>query len=182
MPAQPKPRSSNERCPSCGGRLQLWPALNESGVVRLCPACGLQPETAAPPVESRSPLPEELSGRLRRLTDDPSGGADAIPEWMIEDLPRQARDQIQRLAPPPGPRLGPRLSEALAQALQGRGLTFGGSRRGSGNGRHASPGDEKLTDAEGWIASRLRCEQCDAGLSAADKTCPWCGHPRASGS
>jgi hypothetical protein len=178
MPDQPEPQASKERCPSCGGRLQFWPALNEAGIVRLCPACGLQPESGTAPVESSPPLPEELSGRLRRLTDEPGDQVPPLPEWMIEDLPKQAREQIQRLAPPASPKLGPRLSEALAQALQGRGLSFGGSKRRSGNGRHPVPETDVLADAERWIASRLRCEKCDAGLTAGDERCPWCGHPR----
>jgi hypothetical protein len=181
MSPQSEPRASKERCPSCGGRLQLRPALNEAGVIRLCPACGLQPESGAPPVDRSAPLPQELSGRIRRLTGAVPSEPGPLPEWMIEDLPRQAREQIQRLSPPPGPRLGPRLSEALSQALRGRGLTFGGARR-AGNGRHAAPDEEKPADTEHWIASRLRCENCDAGLTAGDERCPWCGHPRAAAS
>jgi hypothetical protein len=107
-----------------------------------------------------------------------TGGTEPLPEWMIEDLPRQARQQIERLAPGPGPRLGPRLSEALAQALRGRGLFFNPANSRQGNGGGKLPPSGELAESERWIASRIRCKACDAGLSAGDRICPWCNTPR----
>ena len=115
------PHTHRERCPSCGARLRILPAIKNNEVSRLCPACGLQPRSRGATIHTQPIVAG--SHRFRRLIGMPS--TDPLPEWMIEDLPRQAREQIERLSPPPGPRLGPRLSEALSQVLRGRGLRLG---------------------------------------------------------
>jgi hypothetical protein len=165
-----------ERCPSCGARLRILPAIKDSEVNRLCPACGLQPRSRGATIHTQ-PI-RAGARRFRRLIGTTS--TDPLPEWMIEDLPRQAREQIERLSPPPGPRLGPRLSEALSQVLRGRGLRLDAADRRPGNGRGQLPPVEDLAESERWIASRIRCKACDAGLSAGDEICPWCDTPRAT--
>ena len=164
-----------ERCPSCGARLRILPAISDTEVIRLCPACGLQPRSRGATIHTQ-PLTAGGVRRFRRLIDAP--GTSPLPEWMIEDLPRQAREQIERLSPAPGPRLGPRLVEALSQALKGRGLHFGPADPHQGNGRGKLPPKTELAESERWIASRIRCHACDAGLSAGDHICPWCSTPR----
>jgi predicted RNA-binding Zn-ribbon protein involved in translation (DUF1610 family) len=173
------PHSPKERCPSCGARLRILPAINDKEVVRLCPACGLQPRSRGATIHTQ-PLTAGGVHRFRQLIEAPGTGP--LPEWMIEDLPRQAREQIERLTPAPGPRLGPRLSEALSQALKGRGLHFNPPASHQGNGRAKLPSTAEFAASEGWIASRIRCQACDAGLSAGDRICPWCSTPRTESS
>lgn len=169
------PHTPKERCPSCGARLRILPAIDDAEVVRLCPACGLQPRSRGATIHTQ-PIAAGGARRFRSLID--ATGTGPLPEWMIEDLPRQAREQIERLSPAPGPRLGPRLSEALSQALKGRGLHFGSADPHRSNGRGKLPPKAELAEAERWIASRIRCHACDAGLSAGDSVCPWCNTPR----
>jgi uncharacterized Zn finger protein (UPF0148 family) len=186
---------NHPNCPRCGAQMTAVP-IGEDGEIRYeCPRCpangkGVSREEEHHRTDRQQPS-EDSRTRFRRLiqSNEESKTLD-LPDWLIEDLPEEARLLLRRGEDRVRPSIGPQLSDDLAQALrdQGyvvdedvRGLRISGhlSTMGTNSGKMSSYDILRMAaDLEGGLQKpeeRRRCPNCDAVLPKGHTSCDWCG-------
>jgi hypothetical protein len=160
-------------CPRCPGNGKHQPTPGEHD---------------APDLQSHLEDPRD---RFRRLLASDEASKDIeMPDWLIEDLPAEARRILQKDRDKIRPSIGPQLSNDLAQALRDQGyvidedshgLRIGGNltSRGQDPGK-MSPYDilRMASDLDGGIQKHdelRRCPHCDAVLPRGQTRFDWCG-------
>jgi hypothetical protein len=134
---------------------------------------------------------EEPHQRFRRLLESAEESKNSsLPDWLIEELPAEARRLLQADKKHVRPSIGPQLSNDLAQALRDQGYVIDEDARGLRITGHLStrsqdPGKmspydvlRMAADLDGGIqkpGERKRCPKCDAVLPKEHTTCDWCG-------
>lgn len=187
-------------CPTCGKRMQWWPALDGGSYIAVCPDCPPTPESllAEPPTPStrldsltrparRPPAPQRddtplaPSGpeRFRRLiAQAPQPPAEPVwPEALLEDLPEDARRLLAGRKPetPAGPGQTARLREELVSILKSQGYTIQEDVHGvriSGHPTGRLRGTDRLSASD---VVRMAAD-LDGGIPPPDKVrrCPKC--------
>ncbi|MBN2554672.1 MAG: hypothetical protein JXA97_01930 [Anaerolineales bacterium] len=177
-------------CPECGTPLDIWPTLDGTGSVAVCPNCSRGPTpitpTASPP-SAADPEPVRDS-RLKDILHEASS-QEASPsalEALLEDLDPEARELLKHQAPKASAPQPGGFREDFAQSLRyqgytvqedARGIRIGGSPRSSGP---SSPYDivRMAAELDGGLkqgAERVFCPKCEAVLPAGSTKCQWCG-------
>lgn len=179
-----KPSSGITHCPECGTPLEIWPRLDGSGTVAICPKCSRGPtplKVDTQPDESTDARDPRLKNLLRNAAAGDAGAQNL--EELLEDLDPEARALLK------GEKAAadePALREDLAQSLRYQGYTVHEDARGvriGGRPRSAGPSSpydivRMAAELEGGVPSsseRIRCPECDAVLPAGTTTCQWCG-------
>ena len=194
---QPSHKDEAHTCPTCGGPMQAWPALDGPGHIWLCPRCPAgQPGHTASPELSTGPEPPPSpptpatgvgTGRLRDLIK-PS--AERVPDSLLEDLPEEARRALAGARPArPGPSPVDH-QEGLVESLRRQGYVITEDSRGVRLGGNLSPRFARSSelrpsdiirlaaDMDGGVLppeKRVRCPKCDAVVPVGSPRCQWCG-------
>lgn len=161
-----QPKRSRPRCPLCGGTIERWPAVENSGFVAQCTNCGQKN-----PVPTNTPLPaspndknENSSSRLREILKHSEGREDQepLPDDLLEDLPEETRQLLQPKEETAKKNDPSGLREELAQDLRrqgyiidedSHGVRIGGGVAGRGSSAGMSPYDviRLASDLEGGL-------------------------------
>ena len=185
-------------CPHCGTPMLPHSNGAEAPIQYVCPRC---PSNEKPPIhlddrsfQNPTAAAEEPRTRFRRLLESEDASSDlALPAWLIEDLPEDARQLLTQDQTQVRPSIGPRLSDDLAQALRDQGYVIDEDSRGlrisghpnsyRGKSGQMSPYDvlRMAADLEGRVQDLSDCQhcpECDAVIPGGRDTCEWCGFRR----
>lgn len=179
-----KPSSGSTHCPECGAPLEIWPRLDGTGTVAICPKCSRGPtplNVDAQPEEVETPRDPRLKDLLRE-----AAAGEREPhslDDLLEDLDPETRSLLKGEKPQ---RAEPALREDLAQSLRYQGYTVQEDARGvriGGRPHSAGPSSpydivRMAAELEGGVPSsdeRIRCPECDAVLPGDATSCQWCG-------
>jgi hypothetical protein len=190
-------------CPSCGEPMQILSALDGDEQVAVCGSCSDQPPIAIPLAKTSTSEPISPSSnvelpaqhdrptgsRIRILTrDSENNPPERWPEELLEDLPEETRELLQRSSILKDSGVE-NLSEEYKQSLRAqgyvitedaRGIRITGAPKGGGTA-DLSPTDlvRMAAELDGGVLpedKRIQCPQCQATIPPNAQQCQWCGH------